>query len=101
MTEVKDIVEFQPEWYSNASPDEQQMFRAWLINTLETNPVVNITFKKKDGTLRTMNCTSMEGICPVVENKKTSDTLCTVWDTDLNAWRSFKFENITEINFKL
>jgi hypothetical protein len=48
-----------------------------------------------------MTCTLKEGIRPDVKDPKTSDTLCTVWATDVTAWRSFKFENITKINFSL
>ena len=101
MTDVKDIVEFQSGWYSTATPEEQQMFREWLLGVLDMHDKVAVTFKKADGTIREMNCTTKEGIRPVVEHKKQSDTLCTVWDLDLSAWRSFKFENITNINFTL
>ena len=101
MTQVTDIVDFQAGWYSTATNDEQKMFRDWLLGVLDMHEKVTITFKKADGTMRTMNCTTKEGIRPVVENKKQSDTLCTVWDIDLSAWRSFKFENITSIDFTL
>jgi len=101
MTQVIDMVEFNDTWYSTATGEEQKQFREWLLGVLNMHEQVTVTFKKTDGTVRTMNCTTKEGIRPVVENMKTSDTLCTVWDTDLTAWRSFKFENITAINFKL
>lgn len=101
MTQVSEIVDFQAGWYGTATNEEQQMFRDWLLGVLDMHEKVTVTFKKADGTMRTMNCTTKEGIRPVVENKKHSDTLCTVWDTDLGAWRSFKFENITSIDFTL
>jgi hypothetical protein len=101
MTQVTDMVEFNDTWYSTANEEERKTFREWLLGVLNMHEQVTITFKKTDGTMRTMNCTTKEGIRPVVENMKTSDTLCTVWDTDLAAWRSFKFENITAINFNL
>jgi hypothetical protein len=101
MTQVTDMVEFNDTWYSTATEEEQKQFREWLLGVLNMHEQVTVTFKKTDGTMRTMNCTTKEGIRPVVENIKTSDTLCTVWDTDLAAWRSFKFENITAINFNL
>jgi hypothetical protein len=101
MTQVTDMVEFNDTWYSTANEEERKTFREWLLGVLNMHEQVTITFKKTDGTMRTMNCTTKEGIRPVVENMKTSDTLCTVWDTDLSAWRSFKFENITAINFNL
>ena len=101
MTQVTDTVEFNDTWYATANEEERKTFREWLLGVLNMHEKVTITFKKADGTMRTMNCTTKDGIRPVVENMKTSDTLCTVWDTDLAAWRSFKFENMTAINFEL
>lgn len=101
MTQITDLAEFQSDWYAGANEEERKQFREWLLGVLDNTDKVTVTFKKTDGTIREMNCTTKEGIRPVVENKKTSDTLCTVWDTDLNAWRSFKFENIQKINFEL
>lgn len=101
MTQVKDIVDFDPTWYSTANEEERKSFRDWLLGVLDMHEKVTVTFRKADGEMRTMNCTTKEGVRPVVENKKQSDTLCTVWETDLKAWRSFKFENITAINFDL
>lgn len=101
MTQITDLAELDPTWYASADESERKTFREWLLGVLNMHEKVTVTFKKSDGTMRTMNCTTKEGIRPVVENYKTSDTTCTVWDIDLGAWRSFKFENLTAINFKL
>lgn len=101
MTKVSDVVDFQESWYATATQDEQKQFREWLLGVLDMHERVTVTFTKADGTIREMNCTTKEGVRPVVEQKKTSDTLCTVWDVDLGAWRSFKFENIKKIDFTL
>lgn len=101
MTDVNDLVDFDETWYASANEEDRKIFREWLLGVLDMHEKVTITFKKSDGTLREMNCTTKEGIRPVVENRRTSNTLCTVWDIDLNAWRSFKFENIKQINFTL
>lgn len=101
MTQVKDVVDFDSNWYATATEDERKMFRNWLLGVLDMHEKVTVTFKKADGTIRTMNCTTKEGVRPTIAEHKISDTLCTVWDTDLSAWRSFKFENITAINFEL
>ena len=101
MTQVKDLVDFQSDWYASATEEERKTFRDWLLGVLRMHENVEVTFKKTDGTIREMKCTLKEGICPVVENPKTSDTLCTVWDTVMGNWRSFKFENIQTINFML
>lgn len=101
MSEAKDIVDFDPSWYATATADERKMFRGWLLGVLRMHENVEIEFVKKDGSNREMKCTLKEGVIPKVDNPKESDTLCTVWDTVLNEWRSFKFENIVSINFKL
>jgi hypothetical protein len=101
MTQVKDLVDFQSDWYASATEEERKTFRDWLIGVLRMHENVEVTFKKTDGTIREMKCTLKEGICPVVENPKTSDTLCTVWDTVIGNWRSFKFDSIQTINFML
>jgi hypothetical protein len=102
MTEqVKDLVDFDPTWYSTADEKDRKLFRDWLIGVLKMHENVEVTFTKTDGTVREMKCTLKEGICPVVENAKASDTLCTVWDTVIGNWRSFKFENVKQINFTL
>ena len=101
MTQVSDVVDFDSSWYKAASDTERKDFRNQLLGVLDMHEKVLITFAKADGTLRKMNCTTKEGVRPVVEDRKTSDTLCTVWDVDLNAWRSFKFENIKQIDFTL
>lgn len=101
MTNVTDLVDFQSDWYATATDDERKMFREWLLGVLRMHENVEVTFTKTDGTQREMKCTLKEGICPAVTNPKTSDILCTVWATDVNDWRSFKFENIKRINFTL
>lgn len=102
MTEqVQDLVDFKSDWYKNASSEEQETFRNWLLGVLRMHENVEVTFTKKDGTVREMKCTLKEDVIPKVENPKESDTLCTVWDTVLGAWRSFHFENIKSINFSL
>jgi hypothetical protein len=101
MTNVTDVVDFNETWYSTASEEERKTFREWLLGVLNQHEAVTVTFKKVDGTIREMTCTLKEGIRPEVKDPKTSDTLCTVWATDVTAWRSFKFENITKIDFSL
>lgn len=99
--EVGDLVDFKGDWYKTANEEERKMFREWLLGVLKMHAPVSVSFTKADGTIRDMNCTLVEDLIPKVENPKTSDTLCTVWDTDLSAWRSFKFENIRSINFSI
>jgi hypothetical protein len=101
MTQITELADFKEDWYSSANEEERKTFREWLLGVLSIHESVTVTFKKADGTIREMTCTLKEGIRPDVKDPKTSDTLCTVWATDVTAWRSFKFENITKINFSL
>ena len=102
MTEtIKDLVDFDETWYKSADDTERATFREWLLGVLRMHSPVTVTFIKSDGTIREMNCTLKEDIIPKIENPKTSDVLCTVWDTDISQWRSFKFENIKQINFAI
>lgn len=78
---------------------------AWLKGLLRERNVV-VTFTKKDGTDRKMNCTLQEGV--VVPHEKTTDrekvsnpdTLA-VWDVEKNAWRSFRLDSIKLIDFNI
>lgn len=101
MTNVTELVDFKADWYSSANEEERRSFREWLLGVLKMHETVVITFTKKDGTSREMHCTLKEGVIPKIENPKTSDTLCTVWDTALGQWRSFHFEKITKIDFTI
>ena len=101
MTQVTDVVDFNETWYSTATNDEQKMFREWLLGVLRMHETVEVVFTKKDGSDREMKCTLKESIIPAVEKSKESDTLCTVWDTVLNQWRSFHFDKIKKINFQM
>ena len=56
------------DWYKTASPKEQKIFRDWLVGVLKTNKV-DLTFKKKDDTIREMKCTLIESMLPAIEKK--------------------------------
>jgi hypothetical protein len=86
-------------YYNTFSDLEKSKFRLWLLDTLKSHTVY-VTFKKADDSLREMKCTLSESIIPKVEGKENSE-LCTVWDIEKNAWRSFKFEKIIKISLNL
>lgn len=77
----------------------------WLISHLKYGPVT-VTFLKKDGTERVLNCTLKEGTVPQYEKKtdrvkaKSEETL-SVWDLDKNEWRSFRWDSILTVTFNL
>lgn len=79
--------------------------RDWLKSHLRMGPV-KVTFQKKDGTERVMNCSLQEGV--VVPHEKTTDRVkaendetLAVWDLDKGAWRSFRLDSIIKIEFNI
>jgi hypothetical protein len=69
--------------------------------------VVELTFTKKDGTERVMNCTLNEEHLPVTEAKeetkerKTNDDVLAVYDVDAEGWRSFRWDSLIQIRLVL
>lgn len=72
-----------------------------LVDRLKQS-VVNVVFTKADGSERTMNCTlKLENIPkdqhPKGVIKSESDQI-RVFDTDIDAWRSFNFGSVKTID---
>lgn len=75
-----------------------------LIDMLRNN-VVTVTFTKVDGTERVMKCTLMSEYVPnaptnngqVLLQESESKTV-SVWDTDINGWRSFRVDSVKSIS---
>jgi len=65
--------------------------------------IVKITFTKKDGTERIMNCTLSTDFGATHYEKKTErvkepkDDMFSVWDVDKGAWRTLTISAITDI----
>lgn len=79
--------------------------REFIMSHLRMGPM-KVTFTKKDGTERIMNCTLQEGV--MVAHEKTTDRvkeenteLIAVWDLDKQAWRSFRLDSIKSIEFNI
>jgi len=75
-----------------------------LIKLLKEK-VVTIKFKKKDDSVRKMNCTLSEDYLPEPENnienpekkkKKENPNTLPVWDLEKLAWRSFRVDSVVE-----
>lgn len=83
-----------------------ERFNKW-IKVLLTERNVKITFTKKDGTERVMNCTLNPDVIPLVESvqdkreKSKEKDYMAVYDVDLKAWRSFIIKNVKEFEFTL
>ena len=94
-----------PTWYKETNPTEQKLFREWLQGVLRTD-IVNLTFLKKDDTIRKMKCTLIEASLPILEKKtdrvrKENDDVLSVFDLEKNEWRSCRYDSIREIKFTI
>lgn len=80
-------------------------FRLW-VNGMLHDGTLTVTFNKKDGTERVMNCTLNENVVVPHENKtervkKKNDDAVAVWDIDKCEWRSFRWDSITNLYFTI
>ena len=66
------------------------------------NDVLTVTFTKLNGEERVMRCTLLTeylpgGVAaPQLLKESTGDTI-SVWDTEVNAWRSFRLSSVKTI----
>lgn len=96
-------------WYAGASEIEREIFRDWTHSVLKTASKVEVVFEKADGSERIMNCTLNEeyledqflDLAPVNKTKPRSKETITVFDTDIDDWRSFRFDKIKTFSFEL
>ena len=94
-----------PVWYRTAIPEEQELYRDWLKGVLKMH-TVDLTFRKKDDTIREMKCTLIESMLPVIEKKtdrvrKENNDALSVFDLEKNEWRSFRYDSIEAVSFNL
>lgn len=64
----------------------------------------DITFTKKDGTLRVMKCTLRSDVVVPYEKKtdivrEGKDNIMPVWDLEAEAWRSVNMDTIKEVTY--
>jgi hypothetical protein len=87
---------------------EWENFGPWLKDMLKVSPAT-ITFTKKDGTERVMQCTLDATLLPPApinesgEPKKkraVNDNTMAVYDLEAKAWRSFTIRSVTQLEFK-
>jgi hypothetical protein len=74
--------------------------RDTLVESLKKD-VLTINFTKVNGEERVMNCTLHETLLPEAitsdsEKKENLDVIA-VWDTDKDAWRSFRVDSVNYI----
>jgi hypothetical protein len=76
--------------------------RKRLAGILEQS-IVEVTFTKKDGTERVMNCTLLEDYLPETTGagrSAGSDALA-VFDVDADGWRSFRWDSIKAVKLSV
>ena len=71
--------------------------KAWLYNEQ-----CRVTFKKKDGSQRTMLCTLNPKYLPEQSDweeqtqRQTSNSHVIVWDLEKHNWRTFRYDSVLE-----
>ena len=90
------------------SEETFKKFKRWLKGHLAFGPVT-VTFTKKDGTERVMNCTTNKELVPPVEVKETvekkerkvnEDTM-PVYDLEVKAWKSFRWDSVKQVTLTI
>ena len=76
--------------------------RKWLAGMLEQS-VVEVTFTKKDGTERVMNCTLLEDYLPETTGagRPASSDALAVFDVDSDGWRSFRWDSVKAVKLSV
>lgn len=90
------------------SDKDVKIFKKWLKSHIAYGPTT-IVFTKKDGTERTMTCTTNSELVPaepIVEGvekkeKKINEEVMPVYDLDAKGWRSFRWDSIKQVRFTL
>jgi hypothetical protein len=88
---------------------ELKLFKKWLKGCLAFGPV-KVTFTKKDGTERVMECTTAPSLVPeepILEDaapkreKKVNEDTCPVYDIEAKGWRSFRWDSIKQVSLTI
>jgi hypothetical protein len=90
------------------SENDFPKFKKWLKNHLKQG-TVTVVFTKKDGTERVMECTTNPTFImfkdpAILESKSTrkvSEDIMPVFDLKADGWKSFRWDSIKQVRFKL
>jgi len=94
---------------TNVTMEDMPKFKTWLKSMLAMGPVT-VTFTKKDGTERIMECTTSTEIVPqepIVEGaepkkeKKPNEDIMPVYDLVAKSWRSFRWDSVKHVNITI
>jgi len=91
---------------SDWTDEDWNKFSVWVVDVLKET-TATVTFVKKDGETRVMNCTLkpellpkveiVEGSEPKIERKK-SNTSIAVYDLTAKGWRSFTTKSVIRVS---
>ncbi len=101
------------------SEKDFKLFKKWLKSHLAYGPVT-ITFTKKDGSERVMECTTSPSLVPFVEElvhvtntdnpidfpvpkkeKKVNEDVCPVYDLESKHWKSFRWDSVKQVTLTI
>jgi len=91
---------------ANMTDKDWEVFTPWIKDMLKMG-TVTVTFTKKDGTDRVMNCTLEPSKLPKVEvledkkPRKINENTLAVYDLDNQGWRSFTIRSVKRVEFAL
>jgi hypothetical protein len=105
---------------STLSEKEFKLFKKWLKSHLAFGPVT-VTFTKKDGTERVMECTTNPSLVPVdlteekhytntdnpidfpkeKKERKVNEDVCPVYDLENKHWKSFRWDSIKQVRLEI
>jgi hypothetical protein len=101
----------------NLNESELKLFKKWLKGCLAFGPV-KVTFIKKDGTERVMECTLAPSLIPAEpvhetntdnpidfpapkREKKINEDTCPVYDMEAKGWRSFRWDSVKQVTLTI
>lgn len=95
--------------------EDSKLFKKWLKSHLAYGPVT-VTFTKKDGTERVMECTTSTAIVPQdpvhvtntdnpidfpKKERKINEDVCPVYDLEAKHWKSFRWDSVKSVSFTI
>ena len=77
--------------------------REMLVKNLKKMDA-EVTFTKLNGDVRVIKCTLQASVVPAkktspAESKVVNPDVLPVWDIEKSAWRSFRYDTITNVKF--
>jgi WYL_2, Sm-like SH3 beta-barrel fold len=93
----------------NLNERELKLFKKWLTGCLASGPII-VTFTKKDGSERVMECTTSTSLVPqepITESltpkreKKVNEDVCPVYDIESKHWKSFRWDSVKSVRLEI